>query len=227
MSPVRAVIFDFDGVVLESADIKTRAFARLFADHPEHVDAIVELHLRLAGISRFEKFRLIYADIFEQPLDDAEMARLGDEFSRIALEEVLTCPFVPGARELLERRYTDQLLFVASGTPHDELVGIVEARELERFFAGAYGSPATKGEISRRILAEHELEPHEALFVGDATTDLDGAREAGVLFVGRVPDGEDNPFPVDDTEIPIVADMAELDRRFDDVVSAALPARSA
>ena len=41
------IIFDFDGVILESVHVKAHAFSRLFEHHPDHVEAIVELHLRL------------------------------------------------------------------------------------------------------------------------------------------------------------------------------------
>ena len=56
-----AVIFDFDGVIVESLDVKADAFRSLFADHPEHVDQIVRLHRENLGVSRYEKFRTIYA----------------------------------------------------------------------------------------------------------------------------------------------------------------------
>jgi HAD superfamily hydrolase (TIGR01509 family) len=206
----RIIIFDFDGVVLESADIKTRAFALLFKEHDQHVDAIVDLHLRLAGVSRYEKFRLIYEDILGQPLDDHEMERLGEEFSRIALEEVLACDFVPGARQFLQRRHRSQALYVASGTPEEELRHIVRERGLERFFTGVYGTPAVKGDIARRILEETGTEPHDAVFIGDATTDLEGAREAGTHFIGRRP--ADVPDPFEGESFPVVDDLEELGR---------------
>jgi phosphoglycolate phosphatase-like HAD superfamily hydrolase len=204
------IIFDFDGVILESADIKTHAFARLFEDHPKHVDAVVELHLQLAGISRYEKFRLIYDDILEQPLDDTELRRLGDEFSRLVLDEVLSCPFVPGAREFLELHHRKRGLYVASGTPEEELRDIVNQRELDPFFRGVYGTPALKDEISRRVLADTGLERDNAVFIGDATTDLDGARGAGIAFIGRVPAGADNQF--EGEGVPVVEDLHELRR---------------
>ena len=208
----RVIIFDFDGVVLESADIKTRAFALLFEEHGEHVDAIVDLHLSLAGVSRYEKFRLIYRDILGRPLDDAEMDRLGEEFSRIALEEVLACDFVPGARQFLQRRHRTQALYVASGTPEEELRHIVRERGLERFFTGVYGTPAPKADITRRILDETGTEPHEAVFIGDATTDLEGAREAGVHFIGRRPADVADPFAGE--AFPVVDDLEELGREW-------------
>ncbi|MEX2195753.1 MAG: HAD family hydrolase [Thermoleophilaceae bacterium] len=208
MSGPGIVIFDFDGVILESADIKTRAFARLFESHAEHVQAIVDLHLELAGVSRFEKFRLIYRDILDLPLDEAEMERLGTEFSGIALEEILRCPFVPGAREFLKARHESHALYVASGTPEEELRGIVRDRDLARYFRGVYGTPALKADISLRILEERSAEPSEAVFVGDAMTDLEGARGAGVPFVGRVAPGDPDPFASED--VPVVADLREL-----------------
>lgn len=212
---MKAVFLDFDGVVLESTEIKTRAFEELFADHPDHVHEIVALHLRLAGVSRYEKFRMIHEDILGLPFDDEVSAELGERFAAIALEQVLACRFVAGAREFIERRSAEFDLFVASGTPEQELRGIVEARGLAPFFAGVYGSPATKAEIVGRVRSERGLERADCLFVGDAMTDLEGAREAGVAFVGRLAPGEPDPFPPDCG--PVVADLAELDSRLDEL----------
>ncbi len=41
---IKAILFDFDGVILESMDIKTKAFSKLFTKYPEYVDQIVKLH---------------------------------------------------------------------------------------------------------------------------------------------------------------------------------------
>ena len=206
---IRAAVFDFDGVVLESADIKTHAFAALF-DGDERA---VAHHLEHAGISRYEKFRHITVEILGRPYDAEEEQRLGDRFSALVLEEVLRCPFVPGARELLERRSAQARLFVASGTPEPELRDIVRARGLEPFFAGVYGTPATKDVIAARILADEGIAPHEAIFVGDAMTDLLGARAVGMPFVGRIPAGEPDPFAGE--QVHTVATMAELDDQWD------------
>jgi phosphoglycolate phosphatase-like HAD superfamily hydrolase len=48
--------------------------------------------------------------------------------------------------------------------------------------------------------------------VGDAMTDLLGAREAGARFVGRVRPGDPDPFATQ--SVPVVSDLAELDRRW-------------
>jgi HAD superfamily hydrolase (TIGR01549 family) len=210
----RAVVFDFDGVILESIDVKTRAFVALFDRWPQHEDAIRRLHLENTGVSRYEKFVRIHRDILGVPLDDEEKERLGREFGRLIREEMLSCEFVTGARELLERLAASYMLFVASGTPEEEMREIVSARGLDRYFEGVYGSPASKAEILRRILGEHQLAAGEVVFVGDALSDYEGARAVDVLFVARVPQGDPSIFP-DDGVLATVSDLRELGERWD------------
>jgi phosphoglycolate phosphatase-like HAD superfamily hydrolase len=209
---IRAAVFDFDGVVLESADIKTNAFRRLF----EGNSAAVAYHLNHQGVSRYEKFRFITTQILGRPYTEEDERRLGERFSALVLDEVLACPFVPGARELLERLARELPLFVASGTPEDELRTIASARGVAGWFAGIYGTPPTKAEIIGRVLDETALTPRDVVMVGDATTDLEGARATGVLFVGRV--RPDNPDPFAGEHVPVVSDLAELDRRWDELL---------
>ena len=213
---IRAVAFDFDGVILESADIKTRAFAELFAGYPEHVDAIVQLHLDNAGISRFDKFAWIYRDMLGVPMPEGEMERLDEAFSALVLDQLMSCDFVPGALECLEQFAGHGRLFVASGTPERELQDIVKRRGLGRFFTAVYGSPASKAEILAKILRDEGLLPAELLFVGDALSDYEGAREAGVPFIGRVPAGAEDPFQTDGV-LARVEDLEELRVRWDNL----------
>jgi phosphoglycolate phosphatase-like HAD superfamily hydrolase len=208
-TPPRSIVLDMDGVVLESTEIKTRAFAQVFAPYPEHVSAIVRFHEAHVGLSRYEKFRIIYRDILGQPLEPAALIELGREFSALVLDEILVCPLVAGAERLLEENASNRLLFVASATPEEELREIIDRRELARFFRGVYGSPATKTEILRRILNEHSLQPGELLFVGDSASDLDHAQAAGVEFVGRIPPGAPDTFRAWE-ESWIVEDLTEL-----------------
>jgi phosphoglycolate phosphatase-like HAD superfamily hydrolase len=208
---IRAAVFDFDGVVLESADIKTNAFRRLFDGN----SAAVAYHLDHQGVSRYEKFRHITTQILGRPYTGEDEARLGERFSELVLDEVLACPFVPGARELLVRRARELPLFVASGTPEEELRAIASARGLAGCFAGIYGTPPTKAQIIGRVLNETALAPGDVVMVGDATTDLEGARAVGVRFVGRVRRGDPDPFAGE--QVPVVSDLAELDRRWDEL----------
>lgn len=205
----KAIAFDFDGVILESAAVKSEAMAALFAGHPEHVAAIVALHERHAGISRFVKFDMIYRDILKRPLAPAAQQALGRQFSNLVLEKVLAAPLVPGVREFLESRRGTTPLYVVSGTPEDELSTIVAERGLAEYFRRVYGSPREKPEILRAILADSGLRPDALVFIGDGLSDYEAAAEISVGFVGRVPERRTSPFP---SGTLTVGDLRGLDR---------------
>ena len=50
---IKTIIFDLDGVIIESGEIKTRAFALLFNDYPDELPEIIAYHQKNAGISKF------------------------------------------------------------------------------------------------------------------------------------------------------------------------------
>ena len=183
---IRAIVFDFDGVILESADIKTEAFRQLFKDRfPDQIEQIVEYHKQNMGISRFVKFRHIYKQSANKPLDRKEESLLGEEFSKIVFDQILKAPMVPGVQEFLEADGEKYLLFVASGTPEEELTEIMAKRNLLRYFIYYFGPPQGKADIIRHIMKKYRLEPLEVAFVGDAESDYQAAITTGVHFIAK------------------------------------------
>lgn len=209
----KGIVFDFDGVILQSVDIKTRAFEALFASEaPEARARIVGYHLANGGISRFEKFRYAYHEVLRRPLPPEEEKALGDRFNALVEEAVSVCPWVPGAREFLEARHRRLPLFVASGTPQAELRRIVERRALAGFFRGVYGTPDKKDAILRAVASALPCEPRDLLMVGDARNDYDAARAVGAAFLGVAPPGAENPFP---SGVEVLPDLTGLAARLD------------
>lgn len=205
---LKAVILDFDGVILESVEIKTEGFRRLFQDYPDHLERIVQLHRANTGLSRYEKFRIIYRDFLKKPLSDGEITHLDRAFSELVLTEVLSCPFVPGAQEFLAHAAGHWPLFVVSGTPHDELCEIVQRRGLARYFRQVYGSPRSKKVLLREILRVNGMGSRELVFIGDGLADLHAAEAVRIPLIGRVCKGERNPFPV--SVRWVVSDLRDL-----------------
>ena len=181
-----AIVFDFDGVILESTEIKTQAFIDIFSEETDHLDSIIKHHLENMGISRHEKFRYIYKNILKRDLTQEHAEKLAEMFSISVWKHILDCPEVPGVVDFLEIYSENCLFFIASGTPEDELKQVVEKRQLDNYFSGVYGSPRLKPEIIRGIIQEWNLKTHEMLFIGDALTDLNAAKECAISFIGRI-----------------------------------------
>ncbi|MBI4667943.1 MAG: HAD family hydrolase [Elusimicrobia bacterium] len=183
---IQAVVFDFDGVLVESVDIKTRAFACLFSSEaPAAVERILDYHLKNGGISRQEKFRTIYRDILKRPLKDRDFGCLCRRFAELVVKEVTAAPWVKGAEEFLRTQHRRYRFFIISGTPEKELKFIIRRRGIQKLFRGVFGSPRTKDFLLKEILKRYHLRPRQLVFVGDAPTDWRAAQRAGVPFIWR------------------------------------------
>lgn len=210
-SAPRAVVLDFDGVVLQSVDLKTNAYRALFTNEaPEAVRRILEYHLANGGISRFEKFRWAHREVLKRPLSPERERELGDSFNALVEEAVVAAEWVPGAREFIEEMRGVLPVFVASGTPEDELRRIVDRRGMSGLFAGVFGSPPKKPEILRRIARSAGAQPAELVMVGDSLNDFDAADAAGTRFVGVVAPGTRSLFPGSAAVLPDLTGLRAL-----------------
>lgn len=200
-----AIVFDFDGVLVESVDIKTRAFVELYRPHGESVArAVADYHLSHGGVSRYEKFRHFHHEFLGKDLPADEERGLASRFSVLVEDAVVKAPWVPGAREFLADFKGRLPMFVASATPTTELKRIVERRGMNDYFNGVWGAPATKREIITDVVRINKIPASRVLMVGDAVSDLQGAYQASVNFVGVVRRNQSNPFP---SNVTIIADI--------------------
>lgn len=192
-----AVFFDFDGVILDSVEVKTKAFARMFRQYgPEVEKSVVEYHLNNGGVSRFDKFRYYYEKLLKKTVDEETIKRLSEEFSKLVIDEVLTSPFMPGAKESLESLGEKGIpCYIVSATPHEEINLIAEKKKLKRYFRGIHGAPRKKWEICREIINREQYNPQNCLFIGDAMSDYDAACKNEIYFIGIVKGGGHSPFP--------------------------------
>ena len=194
--PIRCLVFDCDGVLLDSVEVKTRAFARVAAPFGEEArDRLVMLHRRHGGVSRQEKFRWLWEDILQRPPSAAAIDALSRHFADCIAEELRTCPLIPGVLETLERWHGVLPLHVCSGAPQEELHAILELRGLSRYFASIHGSPPKKAALLQDIVDASLLLPEEVLMVGDSGTDMRAAEAVGTQFYACGPELRSDSLP--------------------------------
>ena len=208
MRPTRALIFDFDGVIVQSEHIKARAFEVLYSEYGAEVGrAAAAYHEANGGISRRKKIRHLHRSHLGIEPGDALVEDLSGRFAKLVEDEVVACDEVPGALAVLEAQAGRRPMFVVSGTPHDELNRIVARRGLASYFEEVHGSPPEKPPIVEDLLARWGLDARDVLFVGDAAADWRAARATGVRFLGVLGDGRESPFPAG---TPVIRDLTQL-----------------
>ena len=209
MLDIKVIVFDLDGVLIESADIKTEAFRELFAGYPAHIDEIIQYHVENAGISRYVKFKYIYENFLEETYDYTIEKILDKKFKNLVLDKIITCPCVGGTIEFLNIYCKMYPLYIVSGTPDDELKEIVEKKNLGDYFFNIFGSSKSKSEWLEIIIKNEKIQPNNLLFIGDAMSDYLAALTMNTLFIGRHSGNDDNIFPMKNI-LTIIDDLKEL-----------------
>lgn len=201
--PVRGVVLDFDGVLVDSEGIKTGIFRDVFSRYPDHFDDMMAYHHAHIALSREAKFRHLAARCGG---GEEVVRELLDTFSREAVERIALCAEVPGAGAFLEEFGHRVPLFLASVTPEPDLLEILGRRGWRRHFAQVFGDPPTaKADAVRIVLSRVDAEPSTLLFVGDTLADYQVAQETGVPFIARADGHWSGP-----ADVPVVPDMMAL-----------------
>jgi phosphoglycolate phosphatase-like HAD superfamily hydrolase len=207
---IKAVIFDFDGVIVESVNIKTEAFRYLFKDYPEYIKEIMEYHIKNGGVSRFEKFDWIYRNILKKELTEKEKNELNHFFSEYVFDKITKCQLVNGVLDFLNNNLDKFLFFIISATPDEELKSIIQEKGLNQYFKNIFGSAISKKEAILKIKNDFDFNLDEIIFIGDSLNDYWAAKDSGVSFIARL-SGEDL-FSGQSGVLAIIKDLSSLQK---------------
>lgn len=183
------VVFDFDGVLVDSNAVKRDAYRHIFAGAPGS-EPVVETVLQSnteddrSGVIRAILRGLSRAGPGTSSDLDELVGEYEERYNTICEEHAATCAEVRGASSALTRLAKRHPLYIISATPEEPLRRIVQRRNWNRYFRDVLGRPRTKGENLDRVLRREGIKGEGVVFVGDGRRDLDAAREAGCRFVG-------------------------------------------
>lgn len=201
---LQAIIFDFDGVIVQSVETKTQAFAEIYRNEdPDKAAASVEYHHSHGGVNRRDKFRYFERSIFGRPGEDTAIDTLSLRFTELVHDAVIRFPFVDGAVEVLQAAQGHLPLHLVSETQQVELEGSVNQRELRPLFKQVIGAPTSKYDAFNVIIESEAYEPAKAMAIGDSVTEFHAAEALGMPFLGIVAGSLKNPFPRNVTIFPL------------------------
>lgn len=181
---IRALVFDFDGLILDTESPLIDAYGEMHAAHGLPFDR--EQFIRHVGHAdySFDPWAAFPRDLDRSELENLRRVRNRELIER---QQVL-----PGVRALLDAAHAAGLrLAMASNSSHDWVEGHLRRLGLHdrfSFFACRGDTPSPKPEPDIYRLAVNQLgaRPHEAIAFEDSASGTLAARRAG-LWVVAVP----------------------------------------
>ena len=192
--PLRAVIFDFDGVIANSEPLHLRAFQDVLADAGVTLTQ-ADYYARYLGFDDGGVFRTVDAERGARwtPVQiDALVARKALRLEALERDRSL---LFPGAADAIRRVAARVPLAIASGARGAEIRRVLDREQLTSFFAtivsadeASAGKPAPDPylqAVARLGAARHErLAARDCVAIEDSVWGLQAARAAGLRAVG-------------------------------------------
>jgi HAD superfamily hydrolase (TIGR01509 family) len=221
---VQAVVFDLDGVLVDSEEQWDEVRRGMAADAGRSWPA--EATRAMQGMSTPE-WSAYLAEVVGVPGRPEEVA--GAVIDRMAARYRSRLPLIPGAVDAVGRLGGRWPLGLASSSPRRLIDAVLEAADLTRWFRASVSteevragkpSPAVYREVTRRL----GVEPRRAVAIEDSSNGLRSAARAGLAVVA-VPHAAFPPArdalalatavvgSLDELSVPLVAALGESTER--------------
>lgn len=177
------IIFDCDGVIIDSNSLKCEAFGKTVSDYPKNVVGNFVEHCRETfGISRYVKFKEFFHLFANEPFNEEKYQYFIERYGELCKQLYFEAELTSGVEYLLKFiKQIDKKTYIASGSDEKELVEVFKRRDLAKYFNAIYGSPKKKNECVLEILSNNPRK--KVLFIGDAISDLYTAQEYSLDFI--------------------------------------------
>ena len=182
---IKCVVFDFDGTLVESNEIKRRVFYEVTNDIIGATSVLDELFSAPDSGDRYNIFDLLIKNLKLRKEDGYSNVYLSSLYTKICEQRISEAPEICGAFNILsELKKLRVKMFVSSATPTNTLQRIIGMRGWSDLFDGIMGSPDSKEDHLRSILFSNNYSLSEVIYIGDSEVDQKVALLIGCKFVG-------------------------------------------
>lgn len=182
---IKAIFWDFDGVLMNSNAVRDKGFEWVLADYPkDQVKQLMDFHQANGGLSRYVKFRYFFEEIRKEPITDEEILIWAERFS-IIMRELLVNPelLIEETMNFVKDNQGKFIMYITSGSDQNELRYLCQSMGIDHLFTSIHGSPKPKKEWVRELVNKHNYKKDECVLIGDSFNDYEAAHFSKINFM--------------------------------------------
>ena len=183
---IKNILFDFDGVILDSMPIRDYGFKKIFEDFDDNlVNKLLEYHNQNGGLSRYVKIKYFYNKLLKQEILEEKITNYADNFSKIMKTELVDKRYlIADTLKFIKENYKKYNLHIVSGSDEKELKYLCKELGIDSFFQSINGSPTHKNKLVEDVLVINKYMESETILIGDSINDYEAAKTNNLNFYG-------------------------------------------
>lgn len=185
LKDIRAILWDFDGVLIDSNTVRENGFKKVLEDYPiNEVEQLLSFHRLNGGLSRYVKFKHFFEKIRGEELTDDELFVWANHFSKIMKDLLVNSDLlINETNDFIRKRHKEFEMHIVSGSDQSELRFLCERLGLSSHFITINGSPTPKDQLVKHLLDKFGYNPIDCLLIGDSINDCEAAMKNMVKFM--------------------------------------------
>jgi len=183
---IRNILFDFDGVILDSMPIRDYGFKKIFENFDTVlIEKLLDYHSKNGGLSRYVKIKYFYNEILGREISEDMLQHYADDFSRIMKRELINKKYlIADTTNFIKSNFEKYNLHIVSGSDESELRFLCKELGISNYFKSIHGSPTHKNELIKSLLLDNKYMSGETILIGDSINDYEAASVNNINFYG-------------------------------------------
>ena len=183
---MKTILWDFDGVILESMKVRDWGFEEIFKDYDQKlIDQLLAYHRINGGLSRYVKIRYFFEELLDQSITEDRVLEYAQKFSTLMRKELINSKnLILDTVNFIKNNHQNYNFHIVSGSDQEELRFLNKELGIDQYFISIHGSPTPKKQLVDTLLKKHDYSIVKTCLIGDSINDYEAATENDISFYG-------------------------------------------
>jgi HAD superfamily hydrolase (TIGR01549 family) len=183
---MKTILWDFDGVILESMKVRDWGFEEIFKEYDRVlVDQLLVYHRINGGLSRYVKIRYFFEELLGQSITEERVLEHAQKFSTLMRKELTNSKnLILDTVNFIKNNHQNYNFHIVSGSDQEELRFLNKELGIDQHFISIHGSPTPKKQLVATLLKKHDYSLVKTCLIGDSINDYEAAIDNDISFYG-------------------------------------------